>query len=195
MFVIIRVGEISLLKDLIKTMEIRAREERKEDAENPPQGTTETEQRQQLLASGILHLPNLWPPAHSAGSVDSSSTLPGRPTQRHHQGPSATMRAKNTAVPPHSKMNGADFRKEAELAKHKNERKLAREERVKTLSETLIRKLNQLTDTDMDEKAIRAFQLKLQVPELFSHPPSHGLIHGNTDELLPHNGTGRSREP
>lgn len=65
MFVIIRVGEISLLKDLIKTMEIRAREERKEDAENPPYATTETEQRQKLLASGILHLPNLWPPAHS----------------------------------------------------------------------------------------------------------------------------------
>lgn len=92
-------------------------------------------------------------------------------------------------------MNAADFRKEAELAKHKNERKLAREERVKTLSETLIRKLNQLTDTDMDEKAIRAFQLKLQVPELFSHSPSHGLIRGDADELLPHNGTGRSREP
>lgn len=83
------------------------------------------------------------------------------------------MRAKNTAVPPHSKTNATDFRKEAELAKHKHERKLAREERVKTLSETLIRKLNQLTDTDMDEKAIRAFQLKLQVPELFSQP-AHG---------------------
>lgn len=71
-------------------------------------------------------------------------------------------------MPSRSKPNAADFRREAELAKHKNERKLARKQRVKTLSETLIRRLNQLTDTDMDERAIRAFQLKLQVPELLS---------------------------
>lgn len=75
-------------------------------------------------------------------------------------------------MPPCSKTSAADFRKAAELAKHKNERKLARKERVKTLSETLIRKLNQLTDTNMDESAIRVFQQKLQVLELLSHIPS-----------------------
>lgn len=52
---VIRVGEISLLRDLIKTMEIRAREERREDTENP---STETEERQQLLTSGILKFLN-----------------------------------------------------------------------------------------------------------------------------------------
>lgn len=55
---VIRVGEISLLRDLIKTMEIRAREERREDTENP---STETEERQQLLTSGSLKfLSSLW---------------------------------------------------------------------------------------------------------------------------------------
>lgn len=57
----IRVGEISLLRDLIKTMEIRAREERREDTEDSSQSTTETEERQQLLTSGILNFLNsLW---------------------------------------------------------------------------------------------------------------------------------------
>lgn len=121
--------------------------------------------------------------------VDSSSGTPERSTQQHqaHTDPGAATRPKNTAMPPR-KPNAADFRKEAELAKHKNERKLARKERVKTLSETLIRKLNQLTDTNMDERAIRAFQLKLQVPELLSIYLAHvsKLIWApdNADELL-----------
>lgn len=78
-------------------------------------------------------------------------------------------------MPPKNKASAADFRKEAELAKHKHERKLAREERVKTLSETLIRKLNQLTDTDMDERAIKVFQLKLQVRKPYPIYLAHAM--------------------
>lgn len=98
--------------------------------------------------------------------------------------PNATMRGNNSAVPPRRKTNANDSRKEAELAKHKEERISARKERVKVLSETLIRKINQLTDTNMDERAIKTFQLKLQVPDLLSRllgPNGNGLMAVLTD--------------
>lgn len=54
----IRVGEISLLKDLIKTMEIRSREEKAEETEDLPQGTADAEPRRQLITSGTLNFSN-----------------------------------------------------------------------------------------------------------------------------------------
>lgn len=68
------------------------------------------------------------------------------------------------------KMKAAEARKKEELARYDEERKQAREERVEILSKTLIRRLNRLTNTFMDEGAIRGFQSKIQVFKLQPDP-------------------------
>jgi hypothetical protein len=67
-------------------------------------------------------------------------------------------------VPPMSREARAEARKKAELAKYEEERQRAREERVETLSNNLIRKLSILTDTKMKAPDIRRFQRSIQVP-------------------------------
>ncbi|RPB11273.1 DnaJ-domain-containing protein [Morchella conica CCBAS932] len=133
------VGEISLFKDIIAIMEIKNRESDPEEPESPSQSSTSR------------------PPQFMV--TDQSQEFPeearaARRARRRSGG--------SKAVPPMSREARAEARKKAELAKYEQERQRAREERVETLSNNLIRKLSTLTDTKMKASDIRRFQRSIQ---------------------------------
>lgn len=177
------IGEISLIKDLTKTMEIAGLDEEedgetsdKKSSDNKEQvesedGVSSAEKASATAASdtgtanqGQANAPRVPTPDYPHVSSGTSTPLasitagPGSEVEANSESSSKQDDKKK-------KKKGSSLSKEkrAELEQYEQERKLARDERVATLQKKLVEKLGVWTETDKGEAVTKAFQEKLRL--------------------------------
>lgn len=180
------IGELSLMKDLTKSMEITTKQMQEEElAETADEKIKATEPE---ATSTDGHAP---PPAYSASSVpeartsndlkppnaEKSAHSSGTSTPRRHLGQQAIMdkseeearmdaaglTAEEKELRRKDKKRGLSKEQREELAAHEAERKRIRDERVDTLAKKLLDRISIWTETDKGPDVTKAFQEKTRL--------------------------------
>lgn len=186
------IGEISLIKDLTKSMEIAVQEEMDEEeakAEEKPAPPTQEDKSSVATpvstsaatsasaATPPLRAPPAAPvtPASAAPITSpashSSDSLTGRMnnlslpaiTSGESESAAATTETESDAEKKKKKKGKLSAAQKAELDKYAEERKVAHQQRVETLTKKLIDRLSVWTETDKDEAVTFAFQEKTRL--------------------------------
>ncbi|KAL9032748.1 MAG: hypothetical protein Q9180_006327 [Flavoplaca navasiana] len=180
------IGELSLMKDLTKSMEITTKQMQEEEvAEKADEKIKATEQEPTTTDS---HAP---PPEHPASHIpesshpndlkpparDTSAQSSGTSTPRRNLGQQAIMdkseeeaRMDAAGLTPEEKelrrkdkKKGLSKEQREELAAHEAERKRIRDERVDTLAKKLLDRISIWTETDKGPDVTKAFQEKTRL--------------------------------
>ncbi|KAF2454314.1 X-domain of DnaJ-containing-domain-containing protein [Lineolata rhizophorae] len=176
------IGEISLMKDLTKTMDITMKE--MEEEENAEPGTTsatdtktsETPPAQEAPAgetSGPSDTKSASPPPES-GSTSGTSTprprgIPIRPAimdkseEEARLGMAGVTEGEKELRAKEKKKGGLTKEQRDELAAYEMERKKVRDERVDTLAKKLVDRISIWTETDKGNDVTAAFKSKTQL--------------------------------
>ncbi|KAL8998243.1 MAG: hypothetical protein Q9169_002647 [Polycauliona sp. 2 TL-2023] len=181
------IGELSLMKDLTKSMEITTKQMQEEEvAEKVDEKIKATEQETTPAADG--HAP---PPSYSAPQMTESSPVSdlkppipetsaqssGTSTPRRNLGQQAIMdkseeearmdaaglTAEEKELRRKDKKKGLTKEQREELAAHEAERKRIRDERVDTLAKKLLDRISIWTETDKGPDVTKAFQEKTRL--------------------------------
>ncbi|KAF5101665.1 hypothetical protein D0Z00_000739 [Geotrichum galactomycetum] len=177
------VGEISLIKDLQKQVELSMDEEEKEEASpnakpeqtaagtpSPsykesepyssaaPTGDVKTKPDEEVLSNKManLSLPAITESAH-ASNVNVASDSAANPASASSDAIDEDKKKKD------KKKGKISPAKQAELDKYAEERRIAHQERVEHLTKKLIDRLSIWTETDKSEDVTRAFQEKTRL--------------------------------
>lgn len=160
------IGEISLIKDLTKTMEIAGLDD--EDESDSPRAKSHENPFEKVpnansgVNSGVnsdgnsMNAPPVFTPDYPrSGTSTPIASITGGPSEA----------AEVAADEKKKKKKASSLTKEqrAELDQYEKERKKAREERVSTLQKKLIDKVGVWTETDKGEAITRAFQEKIRL--------------------------------
>ncbi|KAK9454576.1 X-domain of DnaJ-containing-domain-containing protein [Dipodascopsis uninucleata] len=164
------IGELSLIKDLTKTIEITgvgAEEESEvrseaESTENKASSaapftstpTTEPEASKDYSAFGSTTPVHVSPPSPNVLAIGGSAENSTVESELHSEGGSVA----NSDKKKDKKKPGLTKSQREELEKYERERKQAREARVEHLTAKLVDRLNVWTESDMSEDVTRAFR-------------------------------------
>lgn len=187
------IGEISLIKDLTKSMEIAVQEEMDEEeeakAEEKPASPKQEEKDSfatpvtpsAATSASVPSPPLRTPPAAPATSAPgapvtssashSSDSLSGRMnnlslpaiTSGEPESAAATTETESEAEKKKKKKGKLSAAQKAELDKYAEERRVAHQQRVETLTKKLIDRISVWTETDKDEGVTFAFQEKTRL--------------------------------
>ena len=168
------IGEISLIKDLTKTMEIATREEEEEEEEKKKHDVDNV-----TFATSDLNINNekkadQKSPSTSGTSTSGTSTsgtstsgtsTPNPYLQQLTDGSEANLAQNNSSNEKKKKKDKSSLSKEQkeELEQYEQERKLARQERVNTLVKKLVDRISVWTETDKGEAVTNAFREKTRI--------------------------------
>ena len=180
------IGELSLMKDLTKTMDITAKQMEEEEAVESAEAKMEAKEGKE----GAANIPSAAPtyprpsgaPEASASDLkppmkDSASSSSGASTPRRHLGQQAIMekseedaRMDAAGLTPEEKelrkkekKKGLTKEQREELAAYEAERKRIRDERVDTLAKKLLDRISIWTETDKGNDVTKAFQEKTRL--------------------------------
>lgn len=151
------IGEISLIKDLQKTMEMSMKEQEGEEAvdgetataTDAATGEAKSEYKGPAAAPGTQTITNGDNGDNNVDSTDVSGTnTPGKELSEEEK---------------KKKKKELSKKQQAEMEAYDEERRKAREERVQTLSKKLIEKLSVWTETDKNKEVTQAFQEKIRL--------------------------------
>lgn len=186
------IGELSLMKDLTKTMDITAKQMEEEEAAETAESKMEAKEGKEVKEhkDGAANIPAATaPPAYSASTTDTStsdlkppravspSSGSGTSTPRRHLGQQALMdkseedaRMDAAGLTPEEKelrkkekKKGLSKEQREELAAYEAERKRIRDERVDTLAKKLLDRISIWTETDKGNDVTKAFQEKTRL--------------------------------
>ncbi|KAL9010027.1 MAG: hypothetical protein Q9173_005000 [Seirophora scorigena] len=180
------IGELSLINDLTKSMEITSKqmeeEEKAEKAEEKlkakEQDTVAVDGQSAPQTQSTADAPSTAPPNHSKPPVpDRSSPPSGTSTPRRNYGQQAIMdkseeearmdaaglTAEEKELRRKEKKKGLTKEQREELAAHEAERKRVRDERVDTLAKKLLDRISIWTETDKGPDVTKAFQEKTRL--------------------------------
>ncbi|KAL6716686.1 DnaJ-like protein [Lecanora helva] len=183
------IGELSLMKDLTKTMDITAKQMEEEEVVESAEAKMESQDAKDGKADrdGAAHIPATAPqPSHSTDTSasdlkppmkDSASSASGASTPRRNLGQQAIMdkseedaRMDAAGLTPEEKelrkkekKKGLTKEQREELAAYEAERKRIRDERVDTLAKKLLDRISIWTETDKGKDVTKAFQEKTRL--------------------------------
>ncbi len=186
------IGELSLMKDLTKTMDITAKQMEEEEAAETAESKMEAKEGKEVKEhkDGAANVPAATaPPVYSASTTDTSasdlkppraaspSSGSGTSTPRRHLGQQALMdkseedaRMDAAGLTPEEKelrkkekKKGLSKEQREELAAYEAERKRIRDERVDTLAKKLLDRISIWTETDKGNDVTKAFQEKTRL--------------------------------
>jgi len=186
------IGELSLMKDLTKTMDITAKQMEEEEAAETAEIKMEAKEGKDHKEhkDGAANIPAPTPPsAYSASTTDTSTTdlkppkatspspSSGTSTPRRQLGQNAIMdkseedaRMDAAGLTPEEKelrkkekKKGLSKEQREELAAYEAERKRIRDERVDTLAKKLLDRISIWTETDKGNDVTKAFQEKTRL--------------------------------
>ncbi|KAL8813906.1 MAG: hypothetical protein Q9223_006832 [Gallowayella weberi] len=180
------IGELSLMKDLTKSMEITTKQ--MEEEEIAEKADEKIKAKEQETSSTEAHAP---PPAYAASgapeyhtsndlkppSPERSGQSSGTSTPRRRLGQQAIMdkseedarmdaaglTAEEKELRRKDKKRGLTKEQREELAAHEAERKRIRDERVETLAKKLLDRISVWTETDKGPDVTKAFQEKTRL--------------------------------
>ena len=177
------IGELSLMKDLTKTMDISAKQMEEEEAAASAEDKLEAKEGKEAAAN----IPSAAPrpsasPAPSASDLkppmkDTASSHSGASTPRRHMGQQAIMdkseedarmdaaglTEQEKELRKKEKKKGLTKEQREELAAYEAERKRIRDERVDTLAKKLLDRISIWTETDKGNDVTKAFQEKTRL--------------------------------
>ena len=175
------IGELSLMKDLTKTMDITAKQMEEEEKAESAEAKLEAKEGKE----GASSIPSTAPPRPSASAEPSdlkppskdSAPTSGASTPRRHLGQQAIMekseedaRMDAAGLTPEEKelrkkekKKGLTKEQREELAAYEAERKRIRDERVDTLAKKLLDRISIWTETDKGGDVTKAFQEKTRL--------------------------------
>lgn len=186
------IGELSLMKDLTKTMDITAKQMEEEEAAETAEIKMEAKEGKDHKGDAA-HIPaaaaGVPPPTSAASTTDAStsdlkppraasqSPASGASTPRRHLGQQAIMdkseedaRMDAAGLTPEEKelrkkekKKGLSKEQREELAAYEAERKRIRDERVDTLAKKLLDRISIWTETDKGGDVTKAFQEKTRL--------------------------------
>jgi X-domain of DnaJ-containing len=155
------IGEISLIKDLTKTMEIAGLDddesvmsEKTANAETVPGQTSENVHHNQYESPRV---PTPDYPRSSGTSTPLASITAGASSDVASESSKLDEKKKK------KKTSSLSKEQRAELEQYEQERKIARDERVATLQKKLVDKLGVWTETGKGDAVTKAFQEKLRL--------------------------------
>ena len=180
------IGELSLMKDLTKTMDITAKQMEEEEAAESAEAKLEAKEGKEGKESTAKTSAAAPPPSVSADTSaadlkpptkDSASSTSGASTPRRHLGQQAIMdkseedaRMDAAGLTPEEKelrkkekKKGLSKEQREELAAYEAERKRIRDERVDTLAKKLLDRISIWTETDKGGDVTKAFQEKTRL--------------------------------
>lgn len=179
------IGELSLMKDLTKTMDITAKQMEEEEAAESAEAKLEAKEGKE----GAANIPAVTPLKPPVSTINSSTSdlktpLPDRSspasrasTPRPRVGQQAIMdiseedaRMDAAGLTPEEKelrrkekKKGLSKEQREELAAYEAERKRIRDERVETLAKKLLDRISIWTETDKGKDVTKAFQEKTRL--------------------------------
>ena len=182
------IGELSLLKDLTKTMDITAKQMEEEEAAESAEKKMEAKEDKEKKAGAPDNLTAGAVPRPSASTEDSTydlkppmkdsaSSASGASTPRRHLGQQAIMEKseedarmdaaglteQEKELRKKEKKKGLTKEQREELAAYEAERKKIRDERVDTLAKKLLDRISIWTETDKGNDVTKAFQEKTRL--------------------------------
>ncbi|KAL8932605.1 MAG: hypothetical protein Q9216_006759 [Gyalolechia sp. 2 TL-2023] len=180
------IGELSLMKDLTKSMEITTKQmEEEEVAEKADEklkatehGTTGTDgegAEKKSFAADAPHTStssDLKPPAPEKSSPSSGASTPRRNygqqaimdrSEEEARMDAAGLTAEEKELRRKEKKKGLTKEQREELAAHEAERRRIREERVDTLAKKMLDRISIWTETDKGQDVTKAFQEKTRL--------------------------------
>lgn len=185
------IGELSLMKDLTKTMDITAKQMEEEEKAETAEAKLEAKEGKEgkEVKDGAAHIPSTGSPPKPFLSTDSThadlkppmndtaSSTSGTSTPRWQIGQQAIMdkseeeaRMDAAGLTPEEKelrrkekKKGLSKEQREELAAYEAERKRIREERVDTLAKKLLDRISIWTETDKGNDVTKAFQEKTRL--------------------------------
>ena len=178
------IGELSLMKDLTKTMDITTKQMEEQEAAESAEAKLEAKEGKETAAS----IPSAAPPHKASLSEastsdlkppmsDSPSSTSGTSTPRPRMGQQAIMaqseedaRMDAAGLTPEEKelrrkekKKGLSKEQREELLAYEAERKRIRDERVDTLATKLLNRISIWTETDKGREVTKAFQEKTRL--------------------------------
>lgn len=179
------IGELSLMKDLTKSMEITTKQmEEEEIAENADaklkatdQGAPATDGHPSPATQPAKETPHTSTPSDLKPPMPEKSSSSGASTPRRNYGQQAIMdkseeearmdaaglTAEEKELRRKEKKKGLSKEQREELAAYEAERKRVREERVDTLAKKLLDRISIWTETDKGKDVTKAFQEKTRL--------------------------------
>ncbi|KAL8829424.1 MAG: hypothetical protein Q9170_006177 [Blastenia crenularia] len=180
------IGELSLMKDLTKSMEITTKqmeeeaiaEKADEKIKATEQGNAEVDEKvppKTPFATDALHTStanDLKPPAAEKSSPSSGTSTPRRNlgqqaimdrSEEEARMDAAGLTAEEKELRRKEKKKGLTKEQREELAAHEAERRRIREERVDTLAKKLLDRISIWTETDKGPDVTKAFQEKTRL--------------------------------
>ena len=180
------IGELSLMKDLTKTMDITAKQMEEEEAAESAEAKLEAKEGKEGAAeigkagTPSKPMPSTKDPATSDLKIptsDAASSISGASTPQRRLGQQAIMdRSEEDArmdaagltteekeLRRKEKKKGLSKEQREELAAYEAERKKIRDERVETLAKKLLDRISIWTETDKGNDVTKAFQEKTRL--------------------------------
>jgi len=185
------IGEISLMKDLTKTMDITSKQMEEEEAAESAEAKMEAKESKDEKegaasvppAGAAAAAPRPSPPTETSASdlkppmTDSASSVSGASTPRRQIGQQAIMEKseedarmdaaglteQEKELRKKEKKKGLTKEQREELAAYEAERKRIRDERVDTLAKKLLDRISIWTETDKGNDVTKAFQEKTRL--------------------------------
>ena len=175
------IGELSLMKDLTKTMDITAKQMEEEEIAQSAEAKIEAKEGKGGAAPIPPTVPQQSPFADPSDlkppMKDTASSASGASTPRRHLGQQAIMdkseedaRMDAAGLTPEEKelrkkekKKGLTKEQREELAAYEAERKRIRDERVETLAKKLLDRISIWTETDKGNDVTKAFQEKTRL--------------------------------
>ncbi|KAK9315298.1 X-domain of DnaJ-containing-domain-containing protein [Lipomyces starkeyi] len=182
------IGELSLIKELTKTIEITQLDEEEEvsvrsDASEAPSAEAAHEAPTRATGSSTSEKPKGYSTFETATPAAATAAAAAAPTSEPSSGSStpkvvlalpsseghtpekhatSVFEKENEKKKPEKKKSGLTAAQRAELEKLEAERKVARQERVQHLTKKLVERLSVYTETDLAEDIKRSFYQKTE---------------------------------
>lgn len=158
------IGEISLIKDLTKTMEIAMKEEEGGEDQDTAAAHAAAEAKAEGTPYGRQSTASSFSGLTITDAVEKKADSPGvEPTETVASELSQEMDGSKKSKKKEKKGDQLSQEQKEELEKYEQERKAAREERVKHLVQKLIERLSVWTETDRTDDVTRSFQEKTRI--------------------------------
>ena len=174
------IGELSLMKDLTKSMEISTKQMEEEEIAESAQEKLKAKETGAISSEqhpSKADLPDLKPPINDRSSPGSGASTPRRnygqqaimdKSEEEARMDAAGLTPEEKELRRKEKKKGLSKEQREELARYEAERRRIREERVNTLAKKLLDRISIWTETDKGNDVTKAFQekTKLEVENL-----------------------------